>query len=1016
METAATDPFLFDMDRLEQTASSAIIRRGIAYFKENRVTNLFCERQEISAQVEGSRVGDPYTVYISLDDEGEPLISCDCPFDWEPVCKHGVAVLLAYEAEARADQETLSSAVDSAVADRAKRGRTEVKVEHVAGHPCFGTWRARSVSSPFSRSYDVQIRSLDARRNACSCPDFLINRLGTCKHIESVLHRLGQEGAERPKDLALAFFYLSWDEPEAPVIRLDGMERLSPATRAVLGDRLDAEGRFLGRVPEDFHAVSQAVDGRDDLLIGRDVRDHVQYLSEQALRGVEAARISRLIKGSGGVLPGVRARLYPYQVEGVSFLASMGRALLADDMGLGKTLQSIAAASWLREHRGVTRTLIVCPTSLKSQWAREIEKFTKLPTRIIEGNPAARRVAYRDKRAAFLIVNYEIVLRDVDEINEELPTDLLILDEAQRLKNWRTKTAAAIKMIQSRYLFVLTGTPLENRLEDLYSLVQLIDPRILGPLWRFEIDFHVTSEGGRVLGYRNLSELRRRVEPVMLRRDRRLVREQLPERIEQRLDVPMSKRQRDLHDEALSAAGQIAQITKRRPLTPSERNRMMAALQNARMACNAAGLVDKKTEGSPKLDELERLLTELCVEQGEKVVVFSQWERMTAMAEVIAHRLALGVVRLHGGVPSKKRGPLMDSFREDPSIQVFLSTDAGGVGLNLQAASFLINLDMPWNPAVLGQRIGRVHRLGQDRVVQVVLMVASRSYEERVSQLVQGKQELFDNVVSEDATEDVVGVTKKVIETLAADLAGEKDPADRRSDGVTEPGLTEGAPAAGSAEEPDEKPAPESALGIDDLRLREQITALQRVLGSSLECVLGTGRSLMAVVTELSTRMENEVQALDSDLPIALIDSRSYHALKTLGDQSPLAHAEIVSVPEEGPTTNPYTALAKRKLEAARALRDREMGAESLPLLRDAMVAAVCRRGNVERRPSSGELAVWLYGTALPKGYIEPEEAASVSRALALADSIEVPGTLMEEVMNDAMTMVASLDALDAVT
>ncbi len=187
-----------------------------------------------------------------------------------------------------------------------------------------------------------------------------------------------------------------------------------------------------------------------------------------------------------------------------------------------------------------------------------------------------------------------------------------------------------MKQIGSRYAFVLTGTPLENRLEDLYSLLQVIDPRVLGPLWRYMVDFHITDDRGKVLGYRNLSGLRRRLAPVMLRRDRSLVRDQLPERIVTRLDVPMTQPQWDIHNDAVSAAAQLAQIMRRRPLTPSEQNRMMAALQRARMACNAAALVDPEIaeslgDSAPKLDELETLLDELCRMSGLKAVVFSQW-------------------------------------------------------------------------------------------------------------------------------------------------------------------------------------------------------------------------------------------------------------------------------------------------------------------------------------------------------------------------------------------------------
>ena len=193
-----------------------------------------------------------------------------------------------------------------------------------------------------------------------------------------------------------------------------------------------------------------------------------------------AREIGERVRASGGRLPGVSARLYPYQVEGVAFLAANGRALLADDMGLGKTLQAIAAAPWLQEHAEVERILVVCPASLKHQWAREIDQFTGQAVQVIQGPAAGRAVQYR-RGSGFFVLNYELVLRDVAVINETLRPDLLILDEAQRIKNWRTKIATAVKRIPSRYAFVLTGTPLENRLEDLYSLMQVVDQRPLGP-------------------------------------------------------------------------------------------------------------------------------------------------------------------------------------------------------------------------------------------------------------------------------------------------------------------------------------------------------------------------------------------------------------------------------------------------------------------------------------------------------------------------------------------------------
>ncbi|MCA1766370.1 MAG: DEAD/DEAH box helicase, partial [Desulfobulbaceae bacterium] len=761
-------------------------------------------------------------------------------------CRHVVAVLFAY-ADQCGESNELISAVDNAIKDRTKRGRTEVRVEATSGEPWFGLWRASSptATSHFPRSYRVTIRSLHRRANFCTCPDFANNQLGTCKHIEAVLHKIGKNPDYenlRRQPAPFPYVYLAWDVDNAPQIRLHRPREIADGLQQVANDYFDPGGSFTGRLPDDFFRFAEIVDDRGDIHLGEDALDHARHLAADAAHKLRSVEIRDRIRTLGRV-PGVKAKLYRYQIEGAAFLAGTGRALLADDMGLGKTLQAISAASWLRDHESIATTLIICPASLKQQWAREIGKFTDLASQIVQGSPSKRGAQYR-RSADFFIINYELVLRDLSIINETLRPDLIILDEAQRIKNWRTRIASAVKLIPSRYAFVLSGTPLENRLEELYSLMQVVDPKVLGPLWRYMIDFHVTDERGKVLGYRNLSQLRQRLAPVMLRRDRRLVRDQLPDRIEQRLDVEMTDKQQELHDSAMSAAGNLGQIAKRRPLTPTEQNRLMAALQQARMACNAAGLVDKETTGSPKIDELAAILDEVCLQSGLKAVVFSQWELMTQLVEQRLRRMGIGYVRLHGGVPTAKRGALLDRFREDDGVQVFLSTDAGGVGLNLQSGSVLINLDVPWNPAVLEQRNGRVHRLGQTRKVQIITMVAANSYEEHVLSLVQNKQILFDNVISEDASEDVVGVSRKLLETLLEDFP------DLAGDPTSEPG-----PEAEQVPETEPAPLPakqqnESASKPDravEEALTSCIVELQKAFGSRIERIIGSGGGLLAV-------------------------------------------------------------------------------------------------------------------------------------------------------------------------
>jgi superfamily II DNA or RNA helicase len=675
--------------------------------------------------------------------------------------------------------------------------------------------------------------------------------------------------------------------------------------------------------------------------------------------------------------------------------------MLADDMGLGKTLQAIAAAAWLADHADVRKILIVCPASLKHQWAREIERFTGEKAQMIQGPAAKRGVQYRGSRR-FVIVNYELTYRDLSVINETLRPDLLILDEAQRIKNWQTKIASTIKLISSRYAFVLTGTPLENRLEDLYSLLQVVDFHVLGPLWRYQIDFHVTDERGKVIGYRNLSELRQRIAPVMLRRDRRLVSEQLPDRIELRLDVPMTQKQQELHDAGLASAGRLAHIAKRRALTPSEQNRLMAALQQARMACDAAGLVDGETVGSPKLTEMANLLEDLCLQEDRKVVIFSQWERMTRMVEAVIRDLNLGFVRLHGGVPTARRGDLLESFRSDASIQVLISTDAGGVGLNLQAASALINLDMPWNPAVLDQRIARIHRLGQKRKVEIILMLAADSYEQQVARLVRGKRDLFEQVVDKDASEDVVGVSKKMLETLIADL-GESQP---RTDTPSEHAEIPAAADTGTAAQADQQPDADLA---QDTMIKSCIVRIQEAFGSRIERILGSSGGLLVIMSPVDVPAEQFAIELSESIPVALMEPQTYLGLKRLGAASPIAEMKLlldIRPDCEAGQESAYTRLAKDKLSSAELLIDQGQLVGAADLLAAAMIAGVADRAGWAQLPNADEVSLWVYTDALPNKHLLAEQGAGLVRAISLAKAPSIPEALVFEILEDARMII----------
>ena len=331
------------------------------------------------------------------------------------------------------------------------------------------------------------------------------------------------------------------------------------------------------------------------------------------------------------------------------FLAE-GRLLLADDMGLGKTAQAIAACDVLWRSGRVRRGLIIAPASLKPQWAREWAVFSDLPIEVVDGSPDERQALYASRKEGFLIINYEQLLRDLEIVRRWDP-DLVVLDEAQRIKNWATKTALSVKGLTPAYRLVLTGTPMENRIDELASVVEWVDDMALEPKWRLAA-LHAIREDGRneIVGVRHLGTIRDRLRHCMVRRVRQDVLDQLPPRTDTRVPVEMTEAQRRQHD-ALDPADRHPDAEGHAPAadpgrvpppdepadapsgssptawrsSSSRTSGRRSATASPRRACSQ-GLA------TPKLLELRQLVRQIVLEQGRKVVIFSQWRRMLNLA------------------------------------------------------------------------------------------------------------------------------------------------------------------------------------------------------------------------------------------------------------------------------------------------------------------------------------------------------------------------------------------------
>jgi SNF2 family DNA or RNA helicase len=607
----------------------------------------------------------------------------------------------------------------------------------------FGNYRVMNPET--KNTYKVAFRGLKSPMNFCSCMDFKTNHLGTCKHLEALIFQL-KNNPDTP-DINKEYIpdytsvYLSYENGREVKIRIGRNYRTEFEELAKLYFNedhvlsLQAYDQFMF-----FMDKAQAID--PDFRCYNDALEFVLEVREQKLRRQIAAKYNV----NNAFTDLVNVKLFPYQQEGVRFAFEAGRSLNADEMGLGKTIQAIAACRMFRKERGIEKVLIICPTSLKYQWQSEIKRFTDENAFVVEGAPHIRKKQY-ERNDFFKIISYHTVSHDIDAIVRQ-DFDMIILDEAQRIKNWKTKIAQSVKKIQTPYCLVLTGTPLENKIEELYSIVQFVDPYKLGPYYRFLDYYQVKNDTGKIVGYQHLDEIGDLLANTLKRRRKSDVLLQLPSRMDKVLFVPMTGQQMDLHTEFSEEVGRLVYKWRRLGfLTEKDRQKLLICLNQMRMSCDSTYLFDQTTRHDTKIDELMNILKEYFDGNQEKAVIFSQWERMT---RIIAQELdAAGIEYqyLHGGIPSKDRKALFETFNQSAACRVFLSTDAGSTGLNLQAASLIINMDIPWNPAVLEQRIARIHRMGQKNSVSVINFVSRDTIENRMLRVLKFKTSLAQGIL-----------------------------------------------------------------------------------------------------------------------------------------------------------------------------------------------------------------------------------------------------------------------------
>jgi hypothetical protein len=857
--------------------SAVIYERGLGIYQNGAflLKESDTDQQTFLYAVDGS-YGD-YLTHVRLA-EDHIEVSCSCPYPGNG-CKHAVAALL----DVRDIVRSWKSAADSqpvdadgkeaclsedeirrqALEDRQKRAQNET-FRVVEGEMYKGR---HLLQTDIGRQYVVTLHDPAEGRGHCSCPDYAGNRLGTCKHLIylSAHLRRKRDFRKRLSKERFPFFDIYWDSThDRPRLFCERRPAAGNGLGKLLAKHFDEQGLFkkatlAAFVPllDEFKAfkavrVSSTVVGRLELSMQ-------ETQLEDLAREVPPPTVK------------LKARLYPYQMDGVQFGLFKRAALIGDEMGLGKTIQAIALAISKKEVFGFEKVLVITPASLKEQWKREIERFSDETAEIVEGGPMQRRAIYNGNGSYFKITNYEAVLRDVMLLARFKP-DLVILDEAQRIKNFSTKTAEAVKSIPRRHSVVLTGTPLENRLEDVYSIVQFLDPHLLSPLWRFAAGHFMLSrfKKGKILGYRNLDRLHKQLKPLVIRRRKEEVLRELPQELVNNYYLDLHHQQQKIHSGYLQA---LIPILNKKYLTPIDLRRIQELLVRMRMVCDSVYLIDRKTHISPKLQELEGIIDEMVVQNGRKMVIFSEWTTMTYLIGRYLSEAGIGFVELSGKIEVKKRQALIDEFTSNPKCRVFLSTDAGGTGLNLQAADCVVNFELPWNPAKVRQRVGRVNRIGQkSRCINVVNLITKNSIEEKILAGLQLKTDLFTGVF--DGGIDTVEFTREKRTELLNQLRGmlameplPPPPAEMPSEELPEdtPHFMNPEALKAADERVVDVTAEEGAVAaLPEAAETAPVAAAQPVIGpEKMEEVLNSGMAFIGGLLEMATGRKLEASAPD---------------------------------------------------------------------------------------------------------------------------------------------------------
>ena len=528
----------------------------------------------------------------------------------------------------------------------------------------------------------------------------------------------------------------------------------------------------------------------DDLTISSNLERKVAERKEREeklmrLRGMAKADVPVRLK-----IAGIKGTLYNYQKLGVMFSLANGEGvLLADQMGLGKSKQAIATAMCLKEKGKLSKVLVVVPSSLKFNWPLEIEKWTDEKYVIIDGSPDERISQWLRDDVMFYIVNFELLQEDlfggkkfkerIDETeshkNDRLRKtanaqrrariltpirlrkwDMIVVDEAQGLRHHSSARTRNIKGLMAHFRMALTGTPLDGRLEELHSVMEFVQPGLLESKTRFLQKHATTDFWGNVTGYKRVAEVTRKIAPFFIRRLKEDVLPDLPDKIYENRVIALSSAEMAIYKE-LASKGHKS----------TEDAEAMVCIIRCKQFCDDPRLIGESIESSKMLD-LKNVLDEIIVQNGHKVLLFSQYAEMVKLLMPMLDSMGLKYFCLWGETPKRERADMQEQFNQDKSIDLMIGTEAMSLGLNLTGANYVVLYDQWWSNTIVDQAIDRAHRIGQKNTVTIISFICKDTIEERIIHVLKAKANITSELLGDDHDEMMIRKigTKQIVALL----------------------------------------------------------------------------------------------------------------------------------------------------------------------------------------------------------------------------------------------------------